>query len=125
MKRSFLIFAVALLLSFFSFSAKAQFGDPNAEEITYEMPKPVTPNWVSDKGYWVVKSNQKTPKESTVYFYNNEHTMVYQEEIKNQKLKLKKKTLIKLKAALEEAVDSYQKGIWASRNEIVLQHLQR
>jgi hypothetical protein len=96
MKRSFLIFAVVLMVSFFPFSAKAQFEDPNAEAITYEMPKPVTPNWVLDKGYWVVKSNKKTPKESAVYFYNNEHTMVYQEEIKNQKLKLKKKTLMKL-----------------------------
>ena len=106
-----------------SFSANAQFQEPAQEDVSYGMPKPETPKWVSDKGYWVVKSNKKTPKESTVYFYNNENTLVYQEEIKNQKLKLKKKTLLKLKAALEEAVNSYEKGIWASRNEIVLQHL--
>ena len=87
------------------------------------MPKPGTPEWVSDKGYWVIKSSKYTPKESTIYFYNNSHNMVYQEEIKNQKLKLKKKTLLKLKAALEEAVASYEKGTWTNRNEIVLQHL--
>ena len=77
------------------------------------------PKWVSEKGYWVVESNKNTPKDSKVYFYNSDHVLVYQEEIKNQKLKLKKKTLMKLKAALEEAVDSYEKGTWAGRNKIV------
>ena len=123
MKKTHRILGLVTLLSLSSYAANAQFEEQKPVEVSYEMPKPETPKWVSAKGYWVIKSHKNTPKESTIYFYNSNHTLVYQEEIKNQKLKLKKKTLLKLKAALEEAVNSYEKGIWASRNEIVLQHL--
>jgi hypothetical protein len=79
----------------------------------------------SDKGYWVVESNKKTPKEAIVYFYNNDNMLVYKEELKNQKLKLHKtKTLYRLKAALEEAISNSTKTTWASRNNLVVQHLQ-
>lgn len=123
MKKFFLLTNLAVLSLVFSLSANAQFEDTNTDEIIYDTPKPETPKWVSEKGYWVIKSNIKTPKESTIYFYNNEHNLVYQEEINDRKLKLRKKTLMKLKTALEEAVASYEKGIWASRTELVKQYL--
>ena len=70
-----------------------------------EIIEPKTPTWVSNKGYWVVETNKKTPKEAVVYFYNLDDLLVYKEEIKNQKLKMnRKKTLMRLKAALEEAM---------------------
>ncbi len=85
-----------------------------------------TCDWISAKGYWVVESNKKTPKNATVYFYNNDHVLVYQEAIQNQKLRLnKKKTLYRLKAALEEAIANQQKGTWASRTNLVSDFLQQ
>lgn len=120
--KSFLILFLAGISSFFCLSADAQTHEPQ-EEIFYDATKAETPKWVSEKGYWVIKSNKKTPKESIIYFYNNEHNLVYQEEIKDRKLKLRKKTLMKLKTALEEAVASYEKGVWASRTQLVKQHL--
>lgn len=84
------------------------------------------PKWISDQGYWVVESNKKTPKEATVFFYNNEHTLVYKEEVKGQKLKLNKtKTLLRLKSVLEEAVVSYAKGSWATQNNLLAVRLQQ
>ena len=111
MKKLFLSLLTVLLICFSAASLQAQ-------------TTPTKP-WVSDKGYWVVESNKQTPKEAIVYFYNNDHVLVYKEEIKNQKLKLTKaKTLVRLKAALEEAIDHSQKSTWASRTDLVSQHLQ-
>lgn len=88
-------------------------------------PKPNTPKWLSDKGYWVVESNKKTPKDAIVYFYNNENILVYKEEVRNKKLKLnRKKNLLRLKAALDEAVTGYEQGSWARQENILAQHLQ-
>jgi hypothetical protein len=115
MKRLFLSF----LFCFSSFLMVA-----NAQDQTNE--KPSTPKWVSDKGYWTVESNQQTPREATVYFYNNDHVLVYKEEIKNQKLKLNKtKTLLRLKLVLEEAVESYASGNWTSQNNLLIARLQQ
>jgi hypothetical protein len=92
----------------------------------YEQEKPSVPKWVSDKGYWVVENNKKTPKESTVFFYNNEHMLVYKEEIRDQKLKLnKKKTLLRLKSVLEEAVTSYASGNWTNQNSLLAVRLRQ
>ena len=41
-----------------------------------------TPEWVSDKGWWVVESNIHTPKKHIVYFYNNDGVLVYKEKHK-------------------------------------------
>lgn len=83
-------------------------------------------SWVSEKGYWVVESNKHTPKDAIVYFYTNDDRLVYKEEIRNQKLKLnKKKTLYRLKAALEEAIGNSDKGTWAGNKQLVAYHLQQ
>lgn len=94
----------------------------NAQE---ETPAATTPEWVSEKGYWVVESNKKTPKDATVYFYTNDHQMVYKEEVKGRKLKLNRnKTLLHLKAVLEEAITSHEKGSWAHQTNRLTQLLQ-
>lgn len=114
MKHSFF----AILLTTFAFL----FSNPiNAQD---DEPKPETPKWLSNKGYWVVESNKKTPKEATVYFYTSENLLVYKEEIRNKKLKLnRRKTLLRLKSALEEAVVAYEQGIWGQQDNIVAVHL--
>lgn len=107
-----------LFITAFSVSGLAS----NAQSDT---PTPSIPKTVSQKGYWVVESNKKTPKECIVYFYNNDHLMVYKEEIKDRKLKLnRKKTLLHLKAVLEEAVTKHESGSWAHQNNLLTQLLQ-
>lgn len=74
------------------------------------------PAWVSAKGYWVVQSNERTPRNAVVYFYNNDNLLVYTKAFQNQKLNLKKsKTLVQLKTTLEDAVAAYQNGVAANR----------
>lgn len=36
----------------------------------------VSPEWVSEKGWWMVESNIHSPKQHTVYFYNNVGVLV-------------------------------------------------
>jgi len=90
-----------------------------------DIPSATLPKWVSEKGYWVVESNKNTPKECTVYFYNNNHLVVYKEEIKGKKLKLNRnKTLLHLKVVLEEAISNHEKGSWAHQNNRLIQLLE-
>ena len=116
MKQFFLRLVITCMTFWLSATAMAQ----------QEEEKPPVPKWVSNQGYWVVESNKKTPKEATVFFYNTDHVLVYKEEIKGQKLKLnKKKTLVRLKAVLEEAVVSYASGNWGAQNNLLAVRLQQ
>lgn len=64
-----------------------------------------SPKWVSKYGYWVVESNIKTPKSSTVFFYNNNDILVYSEKVEGVKLNTRRrKTLMKLKEVLDESL---------------------
>ncbi len=114
MKQFFLAAVLCASAALSSLAGKAQ-----------EQPAQEIPKWISEKGYWVVESNKMTPKDATVYFYNNENILVYKEEIRNQKLKLnRKKTLLRFKIALDEAITSYEKGTWAHQNNLLSQYLQ-
>ena len=116
MRHSILAAIITAVSLFFSLITNAQEEEQKLE----------TPKWASDKGFWVVESNKKTPKQSTVYFYNNENILVYKEEIINKKLKVsRKKTLLRLKSALEEAVLSYEQGTWARQENILAQRLEQ
>jgi len=76
------------------------------------------PSWACDKGYWVAVSNRHNPKETAVYYYTNNHVLVYKEEIKDKKLKLKNtETLMRLKQSLEVALASYENGNKAGREQ--------
>jgi len=78
------------------------------------------PKWVSSKGFWVVKGNVSNPKESTVYFYNNNNVEVYKEVVSGEVLKLKKrKTLMTLKKTLETAVFAWEQNKPINENEKV------
>ena len=115
MKHVFLTAIITALSLFLSATVNAQSDND----------KPELPKWISSKGYWVVENNKKAPKDAIVYFYTNENLLVYKEEIRNQKLKLnKKKILLRLKTALEEAVSRYEKGTWAYQNNLLAHHLQ-
>lgn len=83
--------------------------------------KIVTPNWVSEKGYWVIENNVHTPKSSTVYFYTMDNVLVYKEKIEGLKINVKKtKVCMKLKAALEGAVTVWNATHIAKENETLV-----
>ncbi len=76
---------------------------PAQEEALYK------PKWVSDKGYWVVEGNVKTPLNHTIRFYNNNDVLVYSERIDGVRLNAnKRKVKMKLKQALESALLAFE-----------------
>jgi hypothetical protein len=76
---------------------------------------------ISSKGYWVIQSNIKTTKNNTIYFYNNDNVLVYKESIENIKINInKRKTLLKLKTALEQALLAWEGEHKASENNLLV-----
>lgn len=101
MKKYFLPLLLGTAFSLVSLTSTAQ-----------EKPANTTPSWVSNKGYWVIESNKQTPKNAVVYFYNNDNLLVFKKEIRDQKLNPKReKTLLQLKASLEDAVNAFENGM--------------
>ena len=89
-----------LLVAIFTLS---YFVAPAQEEAVYK------PRWTSEKGYWVIEGNIKTPLSHTVRFYNNQDVMVYSEQIEGVKLNAnKRKVKMKLKQALESALLAFE-----------------
>jgi hypothetical protein len=101
MKLTLKIVVTALILSLLCLTVQAQ-----------EIPSlDSKPRYVSDKGFWMVQSNVSNPKESIIYFYNNNKVEVYKEVVSGEKLKLnKRKTLMSLKKILETAVLAWEQN---------------
>ena len=77
--------------------------------VTYGDQRPV--KWVSEKGFWNIETNVKTPKTSIVRFYDNKHQLVYTEKVEGVVLNIKKKkTLMHLKTVLDKVVDDWEKN---------------
>ena len=86
-----------------------------------ETVQPSTPRFVSEKGYWVIKSNVKQPNEAVVFFYNLQHELVYEEELKNVTLNINRtKVKMRLKRALEQAIATYERGELAIKDEKII-----
>jgi len=105
------ITATALLLflttSFNSFAQDE--GEPVSQRI---------PRWISDRGYWVVESNVKTPLNSIIHFYNNDNVLVYREKVDGVKINLNKsRTKMRLKKILEQSIVAYEKNHSITENE--------
>ncbi len=103
------------VLGFFFFSvcitAVAQ------EEVDYNK----TPRFVSTKGYWVIQSNVKQPREAIVYFYNLQHVLVYKEEVKNVNLNINRTNVkMRLKKALDKAVAAHEEGNGLFKDEKII-----
>ena len=80
-----------------------------------------TPRFVSEKGYWVIKSNVKQPKEVVVFFYNLQHELVYEEELKNVTLNINRtKVKMRLKRALEQAIATHERGELAAKDDKIV-----
>ena len=82
---------------------------------------PAIPKWISDKGYWIIESNIKTPQNSIIHFYNNENALVYREKIEGVIINLeKRKVLMNLKKVLEQSVTAWEKGHVMKENVMLL-----
>ena len=69
------------------------------------------PEWVSDKGYWVVESNTHAPLNHIVWFYNNDNLLIYKETVSGVKLDpYKKRVKMKLKKALEASMVAWERA---------------
>lgn len=72
--------------------------------------KAKTPRWVSDKGFWQIETNIKTPAKNIVYFYNNNNVLIYKENVDGVVFDLEKRRVkMRLKRALETAITAWNK----------------
>ena len=99
-RRSWIVIVILSLLSMGTFAQPV---------VSQDEEKPKFPRWVSDKGYWVIESNIKYPKDYIIRFYNTDNTLVYKETLAGVKLNLKKtKVKMKLKRILESSVVAWE-----------------
>ena len=99
MTKHALILLIGAYLLLLTLVASAQKGEPNV------------PRWIPSKGYWVIESNIHTPRQSTVYFYNNEGTLVYKEAVQGRRLKVENRsTRLHLAYVLQHSLTAWEKN---------------
>jgi hypothetical protein len=70
------------------------------------------------EGNWVIVSNVKTPKNSTVMFYNDKQELIYSEVITNKRLNIeRKKVKLALNQVLEKAMETEK--VIADKNLVI------
>jgi hypothetical protein len=84
--------------------------------------KSEAPKWMCDKGYWVIQSNLKTPKNCIIYFYTIQHELVYKEVVSGKKINIEKTSTRKhLEGVLNQAITAWQKeGIVKENQQLVI-----
>ncbi|MCJ0742775.1 hypothetical protein [Pedobacter montanisoli] len=77
----------------------------------------------ADFANWVVESNVKTPKIQSIKFYNAQQELIYEEEVKDFKVKIsKKKIRTVLNAILDEVL---QKDKAIQKENLVMARLKK
>lgn len=78
----------------------------------------------SDKGYWVIENNIKTPRQSVVYFYTPENQLVYKETVIGRKLNVSRRRICKrLNAVLEQSILAWKNNkAMKAGQQLVLRH---
>jgi hypothetical protein len=86
-----------------------------------------TPRWTPEAGYWVAETNVNQPKQYTIFFYTNEHELIYKEKIEGVQLNLdSRRVKMRLKRVLEKSLLAWQRQRQAKENEgLVISLLQR
>src|SRR5215207_4571317 len=70
-------------------------------------------------GFWVIENNIKTPRSSTIFFYNSARTLIYKETVTGKKINVSRsKTVKQLNAALSQSLLAWQ------REQVLRQDLQ-
>jgi len=72
----------------------------------------------NSNGFWVIESNVKTPKQSTVLFYNNQQDLVYKETVAGKKLNIRKdKVCRQLNNVLQQSIVAWTKDQVVKENQ--------
>jgi hypothetical protein len=107
MKKILLILAIVIVATSFKAAAQSQSSK--------------TPKWISDKGYWVLEDNKKGNSFSVINFYNNDNQLVYREKLIGTSLNInKKKTLMKLKDALDASIVAWEEKHTLREDEAIV-----
>jgi hypothetical protein len=78
-------------------------------------------SWVSEKGFWMVESNVKTPRSSTIYFFNNDKVLVYKEKVEGMRVKINRQRVrMSLKKILEASVVAWEQHPVSKENELLV-----
>jgi mRNA-degrading endonuclease HigB of HigAB toxin-antitoxin module len=95
--------------------------------VVAQQEKPVVPAWAPASGYWVAENNVKQPMNYTLYFYTDDHVLIYKENLEGVKLNLNSARVKKrLKKVLEKSLLAWQEYHKAKENEgLVINLLQR
>jgi hypothetical protein len=76
------------------------------------------PGWVPESGYWVAENNVHKPKQYTIYFYTDEHELIYKEKIEGVVLDLDSpRVKMRLKKVLENSLQAWRKQHRPKENE--------
>ena len=75
------------------------------------------------EGYWVIETNIKSPKVSTVYFYTNDAILVYKEDVKGKRLNpRRKKIVMKLNHVLVESITAWNQEQVVKENTMLVKN---
>jgi hypothetical protein len=89
--------------------------------VCYSQSESKHPKWLSEKGYWMIESNVKTPKNNTLYFFNNDNVLVYKEKLEGVKLNINRaKVKMSLKNILEQSVTAWEQKHIANENSFLV-----
>jgi hypothetical protein len=85
------------------------------------------PRWTPDEGYWVAQTNINEPKQCTIFFYTDNHELIYREKIEGVKLNLDARGVkMLLKKVLATSLQAWHEQKRAKENEgLVINLLQR
>jgi hypothetical protein len=80
------------------------------------------PKWMSQKGFWVIQSNLKSSKNSIIYFYTNDHELVYKEKVTGKRINPDRlKTRKHLESVLVKSIAAWQKeGVVKENQQLVI-----
>ena len=71
-------------------------------------------------GFWVIESNVKTPRQSTVYYYNRSNEVIYREDVSGRKLNTtRRKTVRRLNQVLDQSLTAWKNNHGKSSGELV------
>src|SRR5688500_206960 len=80
--------------------------------------KTAVPRCVPEAGHWVAENNPHKPKQYTIYFYTNNHELVYKEKIEGVKLNLdSRRVKMRLKKVLETSLLAWREQRQPKENE--------
>jgi hypothetical protein len=72
------------------------------------------------EGFWVIESNVKTPRQSTVYYYNRSSVVIYREDVSGKKLNTnRRKTVRRLNQVLDQSLIAWKNNNSKSNGELV------